>query len=130
MVTTGKVIRLSIGDVQVRRLSVGDFFRLGRLLARMSRNGQEVDVSDTRTAGLQLIGALFDEENEREFMAVVASVLGVDLEKARALTAEDLMTVIETVIEQERGFFSKLQAMAAKYLGQSAAEQAGPTSST
>lgn len=130
MLATGKVIRLSIGDVQVRRLSVGDFFRLGRLLARMSRNGQEVDVSDARTAGLQLIGALFDEENEREFMAVVASVLGVDLEKARALTAEDLMAVIETVIEQERGFFSKLQAMAAKYLGQKAEEQAGQTSST
>lgn len=116
MVETGKVLQLSIGNVEVRRLSVADFFRLGRLLARMSQSGQPVDVSDTRTAGLQLIGALFDEQNERELMAVIASVLNVDLDKARTLSAEDLLVVVETVIEQERGFFTKLQAMASKFL--------------
>lgn len=116
MVETGKVLQLSIGNVEVRRLSVADFFRLGRLLARMSQSGQPVDVSDTRTAGLQLIGALFDERNEAEFIAVVASVLGVGIEKARELSAEDLLAVVETVIEQEKGFFSKIQAMASKFL--------------
>ncbi|GAB7388998.1 hypothetical protein BSNK01_28360 [Bacillaceae bacterium] len=116
MVNTGKILKLSIGEIEVRRLSVADFFRLGRLLARMSQNGQPVDVSDTRTAGMQLIGALFDEQNEMEFMSVVASVLGVGVEKARELSAEDLLAVIEVVIEQEKGFFSKIQAMAAKFL--------------
>ncbi len=113
----GPIVTIKGKEYKLRRLNIGDIFKLGRILgvgaAGMGKEIGKMDLNPGVLAGLLLVSFPYAEKQCLEFIASIIDVKVEDLKNPELFPVDSILDILKVLVDHEdvKAFFTKLAGL-------------------